>query len=71
MLRHAAKMRTLMERDKLIARLDELSAPGEQCHARQDSGKTEFHGVPPCTAVAVGPGPIDVVGQITGEFPLL
>lgn len=37
----------------------------------QDSGKTEFNGVPTYTAVAVGPGPIEKVDKITGHLPLL
>lgn len=36
-----------------------------------DSGRTEFHGVPTKTVVAVGPGWIDEVDRVTGHLPLL
>lgn len=41
------------------------------CSLIQDAGLTEFNGVPTLTAVAVGPGPIDVIDAITGHLPLL
>jgi len=37
----------------------------------QDSGKTEFHGVPPYTVLAGGPGEVDEVDKITGHLKLL
>ena len=37
----------------------------------QDSGLTEFNGVPTYTAVAVGPGFSESIDKITGELPLL
>jgi PTH2 family peptidyl-tRNA hydrolase len=36
-----------------------------------DSGRTEFHGVPTKTVVAVGPGWWDEVDEVTGHLPLL
>jgi PTH2 family peptidyl-tRNA hydrolase len=36
-----------------------------------DSGRTEFHGVPTHTAVAVGPALADDIDKITGELKLL
>jgi peptidyl-tRNA hydrolase, PTH2 family len=37
----------------------------------QDGGKTEFHGVPTYTTVAVGPDFSERIDEITGELPLL
>lgn len=36
-----------------------------------DSGKTEFHGVPTTTCVAIGPAKTSQIDKITGELRLL
>lgn len=36
-----------------------------------DSGFTEFKGVPTATCVAIGPGLVEDIDQITGNLPLL
>lgn len=36
-----------------------------------DSGRTEFHGVPTKTAVAIGPAKSYEIDEITGDLPLL
>jgi PTH2 family peptidyl-tRNA hydrolase len=36
-----------------------------------DSGKTEFHGEPTLTCLAVGPDWSDKIDEITGDLPLL
>jgi PTH2 family peptidyl-tRNA hydrolase len=36
----------------------------------KDSGRTEFHGVPTWTAVAIGPDYEDKINQITGKLTL-
>lgn len=37
----------------------------------QDSGKTEFNGIPTYTAVAIGPDNIEKIDSITGHLKLL
>jgi PTH2 family peptidyl-tRNA hydrolase len=36
-----------------------------------DAGRTEFHGVPTKTVVAIGPAPADIIDTITGKLSLL
>ncbi len=40
------------------------------CSLIQDAGRTEFHGVPTYTTVAVGPADDDRIDQITGHLKL-
>lgn len=35
-----------------------------------DAGFTEFAGVPTLTAIAIGPGPVDDINEITGHLKL-
>lgn len=44
---------------------------GIPCALIQDSGLTEFNGIPTYTSVAVGPALKEAVDRITGELPLL
>jgi len=37
----------------------------------QDAGKTEFHGEPTYTALAIGPEEASVIDEITGDLKLL
>lgn len=41
------------------------------CSIIQDSGKTEFNGVPTYTCCAIGPAISEEIDKITGELPLL
>ena len=41
------------------------------CALIQDSGKTEFHGEPTYTALAIGPEEIEKIDKITGHLKLL
>jgi PTH2 family peptidyl-tRNA hydrolase len=56
---------------QLKALFVQADAAGLPCALIEDSGLTEFGGVPTLTAVAVGPGPADRVDAITGGLPLL
>lgn len=40
-------------------------------HLVTDSGKTEFHGVPTRTCLAIGPAPVDEIDPITRDLKLL
>ena len=44
---------------------------GLPCSLIQDSGATEFHGVPTYTAVAIGPDEAEKIDAITGQLKLL
>lgn len=41
------------------------------CAIIEDSGKTEFDGVPTLTCCAIGPDDSEKIDKITGELPLL
>jgi len=43
---------------------------GVLCHMITDAGKTEFHGEPTLTALAVGPDYADVVDMVTSNLKL-
>lgn len=42
-----------------------------ECHLITDNGRTEFHGVPTPTCLALGPDYADRIDAITGDLPLL
>lgn len=56
---------------ELLALYDKAKNAGLVCVLIQDSGLTEFGGVPTYTAIAVGPDEEDKVNEITGNLPLL
>ena len=41
-----------------------------EVHLITDSGKTEFHGIPTKTALAIGPDDVDKIDQVTGHLEL-
>lgn len=41
------------------------------CAVVTDAGRTEFHGEPTVTCIAIGPDWADKIDEITGELPLL
>tara|TARA_Y100000310_G_scaffold266673_1_gene278287 strand:+ start:778 stop:1041 length:264 start_codon:yes stop_codon:yes gene_type:complete len=44
---------------------------GIETHLITDSGKTEFHGIPTNTVVALGPDDSDKIDKVTGDLPML
>jgi peptidyl-tRNA hydrolase, PTH2 family len=44
---------------------------GVSCAVITDAGRTEFHGEPTVTCIAIGPDWSDKIDEITGELPLL
>lgn len=42
-----------------------------ECHLITDDGRTEFHGIPTPTCLALGPDYSDRIDAITGNLPLL
>ena len=57
--------------DELLAIAEQATESGLVCHVVQDSGRTEFGGVPTFTCLALGPDEVDVIDQFTGHLPLL
>ncbi len=56
---------------ELLAIYDKACEANIPCSLITDSGLTEFHGELTDTAVAVGPGPENVIDKITGHLKLL
>lgn len=50
---------------------DKALAAGLEVHLITDSGKTEFHGEPTRTCLAIGPDDADKIDAITGHLELL
>lgn len=57
--------------DELMAIHDKAVAAGLEVHLITDSGKTEFHGVPTRTCLAIGPDDSEKIDAITGQLQLL
>ncbi|MEZ5945190.1 MAG: aminoacyl-tRNA hydrolase [Planctomycetaceae bacterium] len=57
--------------EELMAIHDNAVAAGLEVHLITDSGKTEFHGVPTRTCLAIGPDQAETIDEITGELQLL
>jgi len=57
--------------EELIDIHDRAKAAGLVVHLITDSGKTEFHGQPTRTCLAIGPDHADKIDEITGELRLL
>jgi PTH2 family peptidyl-tRNA hydrolase len=57
--------------EELLAVYTRAKEAGLPCALIQDSGATEFHGVPTHTAVAVGPDLAEKIDLVTGHLKLL
>lgn len=56
---------------ELLAIRDKAIEAGLEVHLITDSGKTEFHGEPTNTCLAIGPDLAEKIDPITGELQLL
>lgn len=56
--------------EELLAIHEKASQEGLEVHLIMDSGKTEFHGVPTNTCLAIGPEEASRFDAITGELKL-
>lgn len=56
---------------ELLAIHEKAKAAGLLTALVQDAGKTEFHGVPTYTTVAIGPDTAEKIDTITGQLKLL
>ena len=57
--------------DQLLAIYDQALAAGLEVHLITDSGRTEFHGQPTRTCLAIGPDDAEKIDAITGSLQLL
>ena len=57
--------------EELMAIHDKAVEAGLEVHLITDSGKTEFHGVPTRTCLAIGPDDAEKIDAITGQLQLL
>lgn len=57
--------------EELMAIHDSAVAAGLETHLITDSGRTEFHGQPTRTCLAIGPAPAAAIDAITGHLQLL
>lgn len=56
---------------ELMEICERAKGAGLEVHLITDSGKTEFHGVPTRTCLAIGPDLAEKIDQITGHLELL
>ena len=57
--------------EELMEVHDKAVEAGLEVHLITDQGRTEFHGVPTRTCLAIGPDYSDKIDQITGQLQLL
>lgn len=57
--------------EELLQIRDQALADGLEVHLITDSGKTEFHGQPTRTCLAIGPDTAERIDAITGDLQLL
>ena len=56
---------------ELLEIYEKAKEKGLPCTLIQDSGLTEFGGIPTYTAVSIGPDEVEKIDEITGNLPLL
>jgi PTH2 family peptidyl-tRNA hydrolase len=57
--------------EELMAIHDKAMALGLEVHLITDSGRTEFHGQPTRTCLAIGPDDASKIDEVTGHLELL
>ena len=57
--------------EELLSVYDRAKAAGLEVHLITDSGKTEFHGQPTNTCLAIGPDVAEKIDAVTGQLKLL
>jgi PTH2 family peptidyl-tRNA hydrolase len=57
--------------EELMAIHDQAMALGLDVHLITDSGRTEFHGQPTRTCLAIGPDDASKIDEVTGQLELL
>lgn len=57
--------------EELLEIYDKATAAGLEVHLITDSGRTEFHGQPTHTCLAIGPDDAEEIDKITGHLQLL
>lgn len=57
--------------EELLAIRDKAIEAGLEVHLVTDSGKTEFHGEPTNTCLAIGPDLVEKIDPVTGDLELL
>lgn len=57
--------------EELMAIYDKAIEMGLEVHLITDSGRTEFHGQPTRTCLAIGPDDASKIDQVTGHLELL
>lgn len=56
---------------ELLEIQDRAQAAGLEVYLITDSGRTEFHGQPTRTCLAIGPAPVEDIDAVTGHLQLL
>ena len=70
---HAGRTKIVVQADseeQLLGIFQRAKEDGLEAHLVQDAGRTEFHGVPTYTALAIGPDEVERIDRITGGLRL-
>ena len=66
-----AKICCRVDSEEALLEIHDRARDAGLVHLITDSGKTEFHGQPTNTCLAVGPDRADKIDAVTGDLPLL